>query len=169
MPIHAVLIEPNRTRRAEYERALGSDVVLHATGEPGSEIALPDVDLALIALKQTHGHGLDVGKAIKARFPNARVVVYGKLEGGANPARIKERWGVDTHMPYIPEVSDIAALAGTLRANRQRALAAESARSVPPRAGASGPSDQQAWGQLLREPVSAQSLKALLKKDLFSK
>lgn len=167
MPLHAVLIEPNRTRRAEYERALGADVVLHSTGEPAAEVALPEVQIALIALKQTYGHGLDVGKALKARYPEARVVVYGKLEGGASAQRIRERWGIDTHMPYIPEVSDIAALAGTIRANRQRALAAEAARSVPPRPPT--PDDQKAWGELLREPVSKQSLKALLKKDLFGK
>lgn len=89
-------------------------------------------------------------------MPDATVVVYGKLEGASGAGKVKERWGVDLHMQFTPDPSDIAALLATTKLNQQRQVAAERARESP--------HSNPGWGELLREPVTSESLKTVLKK-----
>ena len=161
MPVHIVLIDPNRSRRLTYEQLLTGDVVLHSLEDPEAAASVLTIDLAIIALRQTNGHGLAIGKDLKTRHPDATVVVYGKLEGASSAGKVKERWGVDVHMPFTPDPSDIAALLATAKLARQRQVAAERAREST--------RSNPGWGELLREPVTSESLKTVLKKDLFSR
>jgi DNA-binding NtrC family response regulator len=162
MPVNIVLIDPNRSRRLAYEQLLTGDVVLHSLADPEAANMLA-IDLAIIALRQTNGHGLSIGKDLKTRHPDATVVVYGKLEGATSAGKVKERWGVDVHMPFVPEPTDIAALLATAKLAQQRRAAAAAERGRPP------PRSNPGWGELLREPVTSESLKAVLKKDLFGR
>jgi DNA-binding NtrC family response regulator len=162
MPVNIVLIDPNRSRRLAYEQLLTGDVVLHSLADPEAANMLA-IDLAIIALRQTNGHGLSIGKDLKTRHPDATVVVYGKLEGATSAGKVKERWGVDVHMPFVPEPTDIAALLATAKLAQQRRAAAAAERGRPPTRSNPG------WGELLREPVTSESLKAVLKKDLFGR
>ena len=66
-------------------------------------------------------------------------------------------------MPFTPEPSDIAALLATTKLAQQRQIAAAAERAR--QANRSNPR----WGELLREPVTSESLKAVLKKDLFGR
>ncbi len=163
MPVNIVLIDPNRSRRLTYEQLLTGDVVLHSLADPEAAANVLAIDLAIIALRQTNGHGLSIGKELKTRHPDATVVVYGKLEGATSAGKVKERWGVDVHMPFTPEPSDIAALLATTKLAQQRQIAAAAERAR--QANRSNPR----WGELLREPVTSESLKAVLKKDLFGR
>ena len=167
MPIHVLLIDPVRARRQSFADALKVDVVVTAIGEAAEADAVPVVDVAVIALRQATGHGLELGRALKVKHPSATVVVYGKIEGATTAAKIKERWGVDLHMPFVPQPADVAALADTARLAQQRLVAAEAARNrpPPPRFKSLDPG----WGELLREPVTTETIKTNLKKDVFSR
>ncbi len=166
MPVHVLLLDPNRARRDAYRWALHKDIVVQAFGDATEVSQVSVLDMAIVALRQTTSHGLEIGKELKAKFPRATVVVYGKIEGQATSGKVNERWRIDTHMPFLPEPADIAALVESARLAEQRVIAAEAAKnrpSVPPT-----PRPEQAWRELLTEPVTQETLKTMLKKDVFS-
>lgn len=144
---------------------LKGDVVVTSLGDANEAQAAPLVEVAVIALRQTTGHGLELGRAIKAKHRAATVVVYGKVEGSTPGTKLKERWAVDLHMPFLPPPADVAALVETVRLAQQRIVAAEAARNRPAAARPSNPG----WGELLREPVTAETIRTLLKKDVFGR
>lgn len=165
MPVHVLLVDPNRARRQSYEDVLKGDVVVTSLGDANEAQAVPLVEVAVIALRQTTGHGLELGRAIKAKHRTATVVVYGKVEGSTPATKLKERWAVDLHMPFLPPAGDIAALVETVRLAQQRVVAAEAARTRPAATRSSSPG----WGELLREPITSETIKTLLKKDVFGR
>lgn len=165
MPVHVLLVDPNRARRQSYEDVIKGGVVVTSLGDANEAQAVPLVEVAVIALRQTTGHGLELGRAIKAKHPAATVVVYGKIEGSTAATKVKERWAVDLHMPFLPPAADIAALVETVRLAQQRVVAAEAAKNRPTAPRTSNPG----WGELLREPVTAETIRTILKKDVFGR
>lgn len=164
MPIHLLLVDPNSARRDAYHAVLHRDIVVQSLGDPALLTEVSVVDVAVIALRQTAGHGLDLGRALKAKHPNAVVVVYGKVEGQAATARLAERWGIDTHLSFIPEPRDVAALAETARLAEQRVMAAHAVKTWPPEPKQATPT----WRELLTGPLTAATLRTIARKELFS-
>lgn len=163
MAVHLLLLDPNRARRDAFHQALHKDILVQSFGDDAQLAEVTVLDLAIISLRQTVGHGLLLGKALKAAHPRATVVVYGRIEGQASGQKFNERWRIDTHMPFIPEPHDIAALAETVRLAEQRILAAEAAKARPP----AGKRTDPGWRELLTEPITTETLKTLLRKDMF--
>ncbi len=166
MPVHLLLLDPNRARRDAFHGVMHRDIVVQSLGDSALMTEVTMVDVAIIALRQTTGHGLQVGKALKLAYPRATVVVYGRIEGAGGsptggPSKVNERWGIDTHMAFVPEPHDVAALVETARLAEQRIVAAEAAKTRP--SAATG----RSWRELLTGPMTTENLKSLLRKDLF--
>lgn len=166
MPVHVLLVDPNRARRQAFEAALSLDAYCTSIGDATEAVNAKDVDVAVISLRQTVGHGLELGRALKAKHPAANVVVYGKIDGeGASNVKVKERWGVDVHMPFLPQPADVTALVDTVRLARARDAAKEAARLRPPPPPRAAPP----WRELLTEPITSETLKTILRKDLLAR
>ncbi len=166
MPVHVLLVDPNRARRQTFEAALTLDAYCTSIGDATEAAAAKGVDVAVISLRQTVGHGLELGRALKLKYPAATVVVFGKIEGeGASTTRVKERWGIDVHMPFLPQPADVAALVDTVRLARARDVAKEAARLRPPEPRRADP----AWRELLTEPITSETFKTILRKDLLAR
>ena len=129
----------------------------HNNGEPA---------LLLGVVMRDGWNGLELGRALKLKYPAATVVVFGKIEGeGASTTRVKERWGIDVHMPFLPQPADVAALVDTVRLARARDVAKEAARLRPPEPRRADP----AWRELLTEPITSETFKTILRKDLLAR
>ena len=177
-----LVVDPNPTRRRMYQDALGARFKAYAVAHSQDVPASETFDIYWLSLRQSAGHGLEVGRDIKARDPRALVVVYGRADGQALPPRgkVERTWQIDVYVPYVPEASDLnATVDKALNAPRLGAMLAEvtndptsatngstarNARTTKTPGSASEPS----WAQLLKAPVTGETLKQLMKKDLFS-
>jgi DNA-binding NarL/FixJ family response regulator len=188
-----VLIDPNGARRRAFCDALGTRAAITSVGEFGSVPKEQEIDIALISLRQHEGHGLDLAKKVRKKFPGATLVVYGRPDGAgkADRAKIEERWGVDLYMPNVPDPSDFAAVVASLVLDRRRASNGTGStkrtfmenwkiRHAPalkealtrqyhilPEAAPRGTGEEPSWLELLNGPVNRGTIKALMTKDLF--
>ncbi len=162
MPLRIVVVDPNPARRAEYQRVLAGAVV-HATAELKPEAA-PAFDVAMLSLTQAEGHGLELGRELKKRWPAAHVVVYGRPTGGTKLGReAATAFGVDRVLPAPPDALDLVAMVDA----QQRAVRVAQRDSLPP-ANDSTPAKGPTWGELLRAPINGATMRAIFTKNLRS-
>ena len=180
-----LVVDPNPTRRRLYHDALQARFnaygVAHTNDVPDGE----KVDVYWISLRQSVGHGLELGRALKAKHPDALVVVYGRPDGEALPQRgkVERTWQIDVYVPYVPEGNDIVATVD--KALKLPRLGAALTEVVADPFSRTGPTQRTApyrtvggnvpepkgqvltWSELLLAPITTNTLRQLLKKDIF--
>lgn len=155
MSVRVLLVDSNASRRAELERLLARYPVVSVT-EPAQVPAGP-FDVALLSHAQATGHGLELGRTLKRRDKSTYVVVYGRPPAGLTVGpTATTTWEVDKILAPTAQATDILAvieskLHARLRAERNAAQAAAN----------------PGWGELLKQPVSKESMKKLLTKDIL--
>lgn len=185
MPTSILVVDPNPTRRRMYHDALRSRFnaygVAHTHDVPMGET----FDVFWISLRQAEGHGLELARDLKARNSSSLVVVYGKPDGRAVPGRgrVERSWQIDVFVPYVPDGADInATVDKALKQPRLGAALTEvlddpfshtgpTARSASQRPASVPPPERTihspSWGELIRSPLNTETLRQIMKKDLF--
>lgn len=180
-----LVVDPQPARRRAYLEALQSRFSAYGVAHTHDVPAGEAFEIYWVSLRQSVGHGLELGRDLKARNPSALVVVYGKPDGKSVPprGRVEKTWQIDVYVPFVPEGSDInVTVDKALQSPRLGATLTEATldpfsenapqQTVAPYRTAGGPlgeskGDVPTWSELLLGPISTQTFRQLMKKDLF--